>query len=198
MRMASLTLHLRPVTLGLAFALLCSGAQADNVTSIDGNAFGFAQGNLQLNLAAGDGNEQANAASLAVGRNANATTSIRQVGSGVTGSVGQYTATIGGNAFGYASGLISVNEASGANNLQANSIAIGIGSGAEALSSNNLSQVTGGGGQTPTGTSSNDHVAIGGNAFAHANGLVQINQTAGTGNASANRFALELNLGGKP
>lgn len=198
MRLVTPALMLKAAALGIAFALLCSAAEADNVTAIDGNAFGFAQGNVQLNLAAGDGNEQANAASLAAGRNARASTSIQQLGAGVSGSNGQYSATIGGNAFGNASGLISVNEVSGTDNLQANSIAIGIGPGAQALSGNNLSQVTGGAGQTPTGSSSNDRVAIGGNAFAHANGLVQLNQTAGSGNASANRFALEINLGGKP
>lgn len=195
-RLIRLTLH---AAFGLVLAGFSTAVRADSITAIGGNAFGAAQGNIQVNLAAGEANAQANLTSVAVGRSARAETHASQVVGTVSATPGSYSATINGNAFNAASGLISVNEASGAGNAQANSIAIAIaGLGGEAVSTNTLSQVAGSPGAHAPGPVPHNHVAISDEAFAHANGLIQINQAAGSANASANHFALELNLGAKP
>lgn len=179
---------------------LSAAAIADNNTAaIGGNAFGAAQGNIQVNLAAGIGNAQANLTSVAMGGSARAGAAVKQAVGSVSAASGSYAATINGHAFNAASGLISINEASGAGNAQANSIAIAIaGLGGEAVTSTALSQVSGQAPRPMSGSATHNHVAISDDAFAHANGLIQINQAAGSSNASANHFALELNLAAKP
>ncbi|MHB1529079.1 MAG: hypothetical protein ACYCXT_06600 [Acidiferrobacteraceae bacterium] len=189
--------------LGLTFVCVSSAAAGSTATTqISGNAFGQTSGSVQVNVAAGDGNQQSNATSLATGHNAQASTDVKQTISGSTGSPGNFTASISGNAFRNASGLISVNEASGTDNAQANQVAISLaGLGGSTLSTNSLAQVTPGGSGSSTGGAtapSHDIASIKENAFADANGLIQINQVAGRSNATANQFALELNLGAHP
>ena len=192
------------VILGLGLAFVCvSSATAGSTatTQISGNAFGQVSGSVQVNIAAGDGNQQSNATSLATGDNAQATTDVKQTVSGSNGAPGNFSASISGNAFRNASGLVSVNEASGTGNVQANQVAIALaGLGGNVLSRNSLAQVTSGGSSGTGGTlpTSHDVASIKGDAFADANGLIQINQVAGRSNATANQFALELNLGAHP
>lgn len=192
------------IILGLGLTFVCvSSATAGSTatTQISGNAFGQASGSVQVNIAAGDGNQQSNATSLATGDNAQATTDVRQTVSGSNGSPGNFSASISGNAFRNASGLVSVNEVSGTGNAQANQVAIALaGLGGNVLSTNSLAQVTSGGSSGTGGAlpPSHDVASIKGDAFADANGLIQINQVAGRSNATANQFALELNLGAHP
>ncbi|MHB1951200.1 MAG: hypothetical protein ACYCQK_06965 [Acidiferrobacteraceae bacterium] len=196
---------IRTVVLGCVMACACfvPVAKASSAgTSVDGNAFGQASGSVQVNLAAGSGNQQINTTSLAIGHDATATNRITQNnsnGAGATG--GNFSANISGGAFQNASGLISLNEVSGTGNAQANEVAISLaGLGGNALSGNSLSQVASGGSQgKPTlAPQDQDSASIKGDAFAHANGLIQINQVAGRSNATANQFAFELQLGAHP
>ncbi len=192
------------IILGLGLTFVCvSSATAGSTatTQISGNAFGQVSGSVQVNIAAGDGNQQSNATSLATGDNAQATTDVKQTVSGSNGAPGNFSASISGNAFRNASGLVSVNEASGTGNAQANQVAIAFaGLGGNVLSTNSLAQVTSGGSSGTGGAlpTSHDVASIKGDAFADANGLIQINQVAGRSNATANQFALELNLGAHP
>lgn len=192
------------IILGLGLTFVCvSSATAGSTatTQISGNAFGQVSGSVQVNIAAGDGNQQSNATSLATGDNAQATTDVKQTVSGSNGAPGNFSASISGNAFRNASGLVSVNEASGTGNAQANQVAIALaGLGGNVLSTNSLAQVTSGGSSGTGGAlpTSHDVASIKGDAFADANGLIQINQVAGRSNATANQFALELNLGAHP
>jgi hypothetical protein len=53
----------------------------------------------------------------------------------------------------------------------------------------------------PTGAGvgkSHQAVSINDTAFEGAHGLVQVNQSAGSGNSTANNFALQVQLGAKP
>jgi hypothetical protein len=98
-------------------------------------------------------------------------------------SVPQQTAVIQDSSFTEVLGIVKVNQAAGAGNVQAN-LAILSGSPVHVT----VTQATDGG-----GTSSGDAEIIG-TAFSNASGILQINQAAGFGNAHANVAILEYGL----
>jgi hypothetical protein len=102
-------------------------------------------------------------------------------------------ATIEANAFSNTSGAVLVNQSAGAGNLQRNSTLIGTGAlGVETVSDGELSATApknGSLGQS-IGVRSAREANISSNAFRNVNGIVQINQAAGAGNATANSFVL--------
>ncbi|MBC5822468.1 MAG: hypothetical protein GIX01_10860 [Candidatus Eremiobacteraeota bacterium] len=102
------------------------------------------------------------------------------------------TATLDGSAFAHAIGLVRVNVAAGVGNEQINTATIGFGRSASdaMLAGVSTSQKIG-----PIQTvnlGAHDRVILSPGAFAHASGLVQVNQTAGNGNASTNAFTLQV------
>ena len=158
---------------------------------ISDTALAGAQGRVGLNMAAGDANVQANSAALAIGEFARATSSVDQtLDATKLRAPSTAVAVITDRAFSNAAGLISVNQASGTGNLQVNSLAIGLGSHAEAVSESRLSAITTR--ATPKGVDGNRtrSAVIADTAFEGARGLVQVNQAAGSGNSTANHFAL--------
>jgi hypothetical protein len=169
---------------------------------IDGNVLSNVRGRFAVNMAAGDSNVQANAAAVALGAEGGPT--IGLVGGIQVTDPRQATlpdlavATIGGNVFANSSGLISINQTSGVGNAQANGAAIAMGFEevvAESVLSAAASNVV------PTGTGTNkSHQAVSINdaAFDGAHGLVQVNQSAGSGNNTTNNFALQVQLSAKP
>ncbi len=161
------------------------------------------RGAIGVNVVAGDSNAQLNARALAVsvGQGVSATAQIKasqHVGL-PEGGPDSATSLIGGNAFSNATGLISVNHASGAGNAQLNDFAIGVAVGGVAVTESELNlTVTG----QPVGDAvvedtSGQHreVAISDSAFSGSSGVVQINQLAGSGNATSNSFGLSVSLG---
>ncbi len=114
-------------------------------------------------------------------------------------------AAIKGNAFQNAHGFISINQSSGESNQQYNALTIsnGISSSivieadesilADTSSGNGLNDLN----PSPTSQSLNS-ANIAPDTFAGASGVVQINQTAGTGNVSANLFTLSIGDSVKP
>lgn len=86
-----------------------------------------------------------------------------------------------------------VNQSAGAGNLQRNSVLLGTAApGVETVSDGVLSATAANnGGQSravaPRGVR---ETSISSDAFKNVNGIVQINQTAGAGNATANSFVL--------
>jgi hypothetical protein len=96
---------------------------------------------------------------------------------------------IGSHAFSNTSGLIEVNQSAGVANLQRNSAVIGS---APVEGDGVLSATTAKNGGT--GRSGENHdpreVSIGTDALKNVSGIVQINQTAGSGNVSSNSFVL--------
>lgn len=171
---------------------------------IEGRALHGAQGAIAVNQAAGDHNLQANAAALAVSEggvaaaqvlNAQATDPRQANAPRVAVSV------IGQQAFGGVHGLVSINQASGVGNAQANGVAIAVGNGvviAESLSESMLAESAAGAPAARHGAPGARVAVIADSAFEGARGLVQVNQTAGSGNATANNFALSLSLDAKP
>jgi hypothetical protein len=102
-------------------------------------------------------------------------------------------ASIGANAFSNASGAVMVNQSAGAGNIQSNSAQIGTAAiGVEAVSDAVLSAAaaTSGAHGHPSEAQGIREASIGHAAFANATGLVQVNQSAGAGNVTANSFVL--------
>lgn len=179
----------------LALAEPLAGAQATL-----GEAAAPASGRVAINLAAGVGNQEANAATIALGEAALASGSLHQAmtSSGVSG--GAAIATIGANALAHSSGMLAVNVAAGHENQLGNLAVVAIGIEAIAatetmLSQSRASQQPNG----PTGPSSPDaHVAdLSATAFSGSSGLVQSNLIGGERNSSSNSFALTV-LGEDP
>lgn len=168
---------------------------------IDSNVLNGVSGRNAVNMASGDSNNQVNAAALAIDSNglANANVLTRQYQNTSASTLPNLsTSDIGDNAFANSSGAISINQTSGIGNTQANGIAIGIGQQVNVMSESMLSNTTAEVGlstsETDTGTRS---ATISDSAFSGARGLVQVNQSAGSGNSTANNFALQFELGTK-
>ncbi|RZF29610.1 hypothetical protein EVC45_11600 [Paraburkholderia sp. UYCP14C] len=151
-----------------------------------------ATGALTVNETAGLDNAQANQITVTNGAalgNANASVQSASVAANVTSA----RASIEANAFSNTSGAVLVNQSAGAGNLQRNSTQIGTAAlGVETVSDGELSATAPKNGSP--GQSNAIHgvreASISSDAFRNASGIVQINQAAGAGNATANSFVL--------
>jgi hypothetical protein len=150
-------------------------------------------GALAVNIAAGVDNVQTNQAAVLYGSGAAIVTGQQQTTRSVPVRMGGASATIGSNAFSNTIGVIAVNQAAGANNLQRNAVSVGgLPVGAEAVADNELSATTARNGGT-RGRAVDGHAleaSIANDAFKGATGVVQVNQSVGAGNATANSFVL--------
>lgn len=169
---------------------------------IDSNVLSHVRGRFAVNMTAGDSNVQANAAAVALGAEGGSAIGLVggiQVTDPRQGNLPDLaTAAIGSNVFANSSGLISVNQSSGVGNAQANGAAFAMGF-EEVVAESVLSAATSN--AVPTGAGagkSHQAVSINDTAFDGAHGLVQVNQSAGSGNSTANNFALQVQLGAKP
>lgn len=197
----------------LAFAVICmtgSPVRAEGVvpgyggaqSTIDGGVLGNARGVIAVNMAAGDGNVQMNATALAANAGkgvAQAQVSGLQMTEMDTGSAPDVAmANIAQGAFAGAAGLISVNQASGQGNAQANGLAIALGIDGEVVAESVLGATVSGQGlvEMERNRGMVQSVTVDDTAFAGARGVVQINQLAGSGNATANNLSLSIRLGG--
>ena len=182
-----------------ALALLTMHAafaqQAGRLTGDAGIATGAgvgATGAITVNQAAGLSNAQFNQVTISTGDavgNDNASVQSASARARVPSA----RASIEGNAFSNTSGAVMVNQSAGAGNLQRNSVQIGTAApGIETVSDGVLSATAANnGGQGQTVSVQNVREAnMSSDAFKNVNGVVQINQTAGAGNATANSFVL--------
>ncbi|KXU88625.1 hypothetical protein CI15_11850 [Paraburkholderia monticola] len=183
-----------------AAVLIASEAQAQSqavpvvgATATIGIAAGMGvTGALTVNETAGLDNVQANQITLTSGGavgNANASAQSASV----VANVPRAQASIEANAFSNTSGAVLVNQSAGAGNLQRNSTQIGTAAlGVETVSDGELSATAPKNGSL--GQSNAIHgvreASISSDAFRNASGIVQINQAAGAGNATANSFVL--------
>ena len=170
---------------------------------IDGDALSNTRGRFAVNIAAGDSNSQVNAGALAInpsdGVAAANVISHQSVGQNSITAPDLSIAIIGERAFTNSVGAISVNQTSGVGNTQANGMAIALGVEVEAVSESLLSETASGVGLNSVGSSAGEKAAtISNTAFQGSHGLIQINQSAGSGNNTANNFAFQLQLGAKP
>lgn len=173
---------------------------ARDVARIDEDFAGHVDGRTALNIAAGAGNAQANIATLAVGPGDSTSRASQQASALVDAR--EAVADIGGSALASGRGLTSINQAAGAANAQANLVAIGVGAGIDLVQAVDIELAGVASGSAPdtaaaTEASATREARIGGAAFQGPQGVLQINQTAGTGNASANAIVLQI-PGGAP
>jgi len=187
-----------------AFAVACAyafappAAHAQSVPQVSADATiapGAAanvHGALAINETAGFDNVQANQMTITNG-GAAANDNASAQGATVAAKVTAARAAIEGNAFSSTSGAVMLNQSAGAGNLQQNSVQLGTAAlGVEAVGDGVLSATAarnGGPGQA-NGVRSIREANISDDAFKNASGIVQINQAAGAGNATANSFVL--------
>lgn len=180
---------------------LSVAAQGSAQTIIDGNAGSDAQGVLGVNMAAGDSNLQSNATSISIsGANGRASAQSNVVQAIAAGSFtvpDVARAKIDGNAFSNAAGAMGINQAAGAVNAQANSVAIAVGVNAKVTADAELAQsVSGVAPESVAANGQQRETTVADTAFRGARGIVQVNQSAGVANATGNSFALRVQLGG--
>jgi len=179
-------------------ALVASHAHAQAVpqvgadATIGNGASAGVTGAFTVNETAGLNNAQVNQVTITNGALTGNDNASVQSASGAA-KVTSARATIDANAFSNTSGAVLVNQSAGAGNLQRNSTQIGTAAlGVETVSDGELSATApknGSLGQS-IGVHSVREANISNDAFRNVNGIVQINQTAGAGNATANSFVL--------
>lgn len=169
----------------------------NDAASLSGSTLSAGQGVASVNEAAGDNNLQANSNAIALGGLASNT--IHQKLTTSVQSASMDAAAITGHAFAAFSGILNVNQAAGANNLEANSVSIS--SSLQPLAPAQLTQLA------PTitqamslkatrGSSLGIHkVLVGADAMKDISGIAQVSQTAGSGNILSNSVALNVSPG---
>ncbi|WP_397453513.1 adhesin [Pseudomonas sp. NA-150] len=189
----------------LALAMLCSAsafaqppvinsAPVINNAEIDSSGQQY-QGNAAVNQAAGDQQQQANARAIAIGPNASANTQIRQRLHNAADPTIDAKATISGNSFSNGSGILGVNQSAGASNQQANAVHIAISAQPQSLDDSVLKQqnvtlLNSSGSTNPTPGSR--QIATSDQAFTGSRGVIQVNQSAGVGNQTANILSVRV------
>lgn len=184
----------------LLLVLLTAATQAvgaDQHAVIDGSGSAY-QGNLMVNQAAGNSQQQANARAIAIANGtgtATATTPVLQVIEQLPPSqAGNASAAIAGAAFSNGQGILGINQSAGSSNQQINAFRLA-NSLAESLDDTTLSQQN----VVPAPPSAVFEPAGGARivttddrAFSNSQGVVQLNQSAGVGNSSSNSLGIQV------
>lgn len=184
-------------------AALPAGAQTaapNDQARIGHDAATGLNGRIAINQAAGVGNVQANLAAIALAERGHGVFDLQGRQQAQAGDRQRSaSARIEGQAFTDASGVLSLNQAAGSGNAQLNLFAIGHGDVQSAenliagLDDTALAAVAGDNRTEGAGASPGVRTAtIDRDAFRGSQGVVQVNQTAGVGNASVNAIVLQL------
>ena len=198
--------------MALLFALAAAPVAADDYgamlgyltqSRVDGSAFSGASGALALNVAAGDLNQQSNLRAIAIATRAIASTDVRQARRGDrTTSPDAASAVIAGRAFSGASGLAGINQASGSGNAAFNAVALALAQqgirgtdddqalSAAFASAGQQHDFERGGATAGRRVASVDSTALQG-----FEGVLQLNQVAGSGNDTGNTLAVSISTG---
>jgi hypothetical protein len=169
---------------------------------IDGHAMHGSTGTSAVNLSAGDFNQQANLRAIANSGQARIQSQQRQQDNRADRPY-VALASIGGVAYSGGQGLASINQASGSGNAQLNAVAAGLATqGIRETTDGALSAAVS---ASAGGQQADDRdmpggglraVAVEASAMQGYRGVLQLNQAAGSGNATGN--ALVLSLPGSP
>jgi len=181
-------------TLCSASALAQSPVPVINSADIDSSGAQY-QGNFSVNQAAGDLQQQANARAIATGREAAASTQIRQRQQSIVDPNMGASASIQGDAFSHGSGALGVNQSAGASTQQANALRISLSSQPQSIDDSVLLQqnVALINSSDPADTSPGyRQVTTGDQAFTGSRGVIQLNQSAGVGNQTANTLSVRV------
>lgn len=183
----------------LIIAMFCSAssfAQSPVIDNADIDSSGAQyQGNVGVNQAAGDQQQQVNARAIAIGNNANASTQIRQRLHSPADPRIDASSSIQGNAFSNGNGVLGVNQSAGANNQQANALRISISTQPQSIDDSVLLQqnVALINNSDPTDSAPGyRRVATSDQAFTGSRGVIQLNQSAGVGNRTANTVSVRV------
>jgi hypothetical protein len=178
----------------------CTCAMADSAIPVVNNATlqnSGAQynGNLAVNQAAGDQQQQINSRAIAIGTQAQAGGSLKQkLSTGADRSVNA-TTTIGGSSFSHGNGALGVNQSAGANNQMINAMRISISAQPQSIDDSVLSQqnvaLLPDSGATDASKGSRQ-VVTSDQAFTGSRGVIQVNQSAGVGNRIANTLSIRV------
>ncbi|NLB58064.1 MAG: hypothetical protein GX805_06290 [Gammaproteobacteria bacterium] len=175
-------------------------------TSIDDGAFAGASGAMAVNMAAGDFNLQANARAIAVGEHAAASAGALQHGhADVANAPDHATAVISGTAFQGASGLASINQASGTGNAELNAITVALAErgiretpDAQLASMDFASAGVQAISEPGAARTQTRRVGVERSALQGFGGILQLNQVAGARNATENRLVISVQQGPPP
>jgi len=170
---------------------------------MDGDAFTGASGAIAINLAAGDLNQQANLRAIAVGARGTAGVDARQSRSrDMATAPDSATAVVAGNALAGASGIASINQASGAGNASFNAVSLALAQQGirETDDDGSLSAAFASAGQQHGfehgGATGGRRVAsVESTALQGFEGVLQLNQVAGSGNDTGNTLAMSIQAG---
>lgn len=161
-------------------------------STISGNALRGVTGAVNVNIAAGDHNLQSNSGAIAIGSHALANNIVvQQVKANNSLEPDRASVRIRDNALSQSTGWISINQAAGTQNVQSNSMSVALDVRGSSLTSENLSQVLSGGSGQDSRSSRRD-VEVETSAFRGTSGVVQVNQSAGKGNATSNSFSFRM------
>jgi len=206
---------LRTLLAALAIALASEPAHAGNDdyammlgylanSRIDGNAMGGASGTSAVNMAAGDLNQQANLRAFAINGAVTIQNRQHQQGNHADGPLAA-SASIGGAAYADGRGLASINQASGSGNTQLNAVAAGLAvQGIRETTDSSLASTVSAsaGGQHPGNVtapgSGPRNVAVEPSAMQGYQGVMQLNQAAGSDNVTDNQLLLAVPLSSSP
>ncbi|ELC7363285.1 hypothetical protein [Stenotrophomonas maltophilia] len=169
-----------------------------DVARIDGHALAGANGAIAVNQAAGDLNVQANLRGIAKGDRTDVAINTRQLqqGNRVLSGPLQATAFIGGDVLAGASGIASINQASGIANTTRNVVSAtlarqGIRETDDTALAAEGSALAGGRDDTGRGVATGTRSAgVASTALRGFDGVLQLNQIAGNGNNTANVLGL--------
>ncbi len=176
------------------FAAQAADPAAVNNAGIDSAVRNY-RGVASVNQAAGDSQQQANGRAIAIGSNAQATTSFRQAVNAQVDLGQAASASISGNAFSNGNGALGVNQAAGAANQQVNAMRISVSAVPQIVDDSVLSQqnvalpVNSGPVDATTGSR---QVVTSDQAFVGSRGVVQMSQSAGVGNRIANTLSIRV------
>lgn len=171
---------------------------------VDGHGGAALQGVAGINLAAGSGNAQANVRVIALAPGGAVASARQTLDASRADAQRDASAVLAGSAFDAVQGISGINQAAGSANAQLNVLAIGpgvalaIGQQVDNLA---LAATHVDAGMYPTTSAvpapPRREARVDGTALRAPSGVVQLNQTAGVGNASVNAIVLQL-PGGTP
>ena len=171
-------------------------------TRLDQQALVGSTGAIAVNMAAGDLNQQANLRAIAIGQNASAQVDSRQKAvANIHDLPRQASAVIGGNALAGASGIASINQASGSGNAELNAVSLVLAEQGiretpdEQLFSSVSASAERLNAPYPAGRTANRNVAVEATALQGFEGVLQLNQIAGSANETGNVLALSIGPG---
>ena len=189
-----MTAYSLPVVIAALLASSSVLAASDNNAEINNSGANY-HGNVTINQAAGDQQQQVNIRAIAIGTEAKASTSVTQKINTPADPSLNAKAVIGGNSFSNGSGVIGINQSAGANNQMVNTVRVDIsaqpqGMDDSALSQQNVALVPNSGTATPASGSRQGVTSD--QAFTGSRGVVQLNQSAGVGNRMANTLNIRV------